>query len=127
MKLNHYYKLQLLIKFILIFCFVHANANENINEKVKKLTLELRCMTCQNQSIHDSESDFANDIKKVITNKLKKFDQFERVINFLNSVEYDKQEYANFFKFIKQHDEYRKQNFNYTFKEFANHLKETNV
>ena len=45
-------------------------ANENIDEKVKSLTLELRCMTCQNQSIYDSDAEFSNDIKKIVKHKL---------------------------------------------------------
>ena len=45
-------------------------ATENIDERAKKLTLELRCMTCQNQSIYDSEAQFSNDIKKIVKQKL---------------------------------------------------------
>ena len=45
-------------------------AIENIDERVKKLTLELRCMTCQNQSIYDSDAEFSNDIKKIVKRKL---------------------------------------------------------
>ena len=44
-------------------------AVENIDEKVKNLTLELRCMTCQNQSIYDSDAEFSNDIKKIVKQK----------------------------------------------------------
>ena len=66
MKSNHYYKIHLFIKFVLILSFFEANANEVIEDKVKKLTLELRCMTCQNQSIYDSEADFSNDIKNLV-------------------------------------------------------------
>ena len=44
-------------------------ANESIDTKVKKLTLELRCMTCQNQSIHDSDSDYSKDIKIFVKKK----------------------------------------------------------
>ncbi len=55
---------------MLIFCFIDAIANENIDERVKKLTLELRCMTCQNQSVYDSEAEFSNDIKKIVRSKL---------------------------------------------------------
>ena len=69
MKSNHYYKIHLFIKFVLILSFFEANANEVIEDKVKKLTLELRCMTCQNQSIYDSEADYSNDIKKIVRTK----------------------------------------------------------
>ncbi len=42
---------------------------ENLDNKIKELTLELRCMTCQNQSVYDSDSEFANDIKIIIKEK----------------------------------------------------------
>ena len=42
---------------------------ENLDNKIKELTLELRCMTCQNQSVYDSESKFANDIKIIVKEK----------------------------------------------------------
>ena len=58
MKLQFFFK----IFFALLFSF-SSFANESIDTKVKKLTLELRCMTCQNQSIYDSDSDYSKDIK----------------------------------------------------------------
>ena len=54
--------------FALLFSF-SLFANENIDTKVKKLTLELRCMTCQNQSVHDSDSDYSKDIKIFVKKK----------------------------------------------------------
>ena len=56
------------IFFILFFSF-SSYANEGINNKVKKLTLELRCMTCQNQSVYDSDSDYSKDIKIFVKEK----------------------------------------------------------
>ena len=44
-------------------------AVENVDERVKNLTLELRCMTCQNQSIYDSDAEFSNDIKRIVKEK----------------------------------------------------------
>ncbi len=55
--------------FFLIFFSLSIHANEEIEVKVKKLTLELRCMTCQNQSVYDSDSDYSNDIKKLVKEK----------------------------------------------------------
>ena len=62
--------------FKLIFCFFFllfsssVFSNEKLNHKIKKLTLELRCMTCQNQSVYDSDSEFAKDIKLIVKEKL---------------------------------------------------------
>ena len=56
------------IFFVLFFSF-SSYSNEVIDKKVKKLTLELRCMTCQNQSVHDSDSDYSKDIKIFVKEK----------------------------------------------------------
>ena len=53
-----------------MFFTIKIFAVENIDERVKNLTLELRCMTCQNQSIYDSDAEFSNDIKKIVKQKL---------------------------------------------------------
>ena len=67
MILNLFYKI--LLSFIFITLSFQANTKEDINEKVKRLTLELRCMTCQNQSVYDSEAEFSNDIKNIVQAK----------------------------------------------------------
>ena len=69
MRLSRYYKYILLSKLLVIFYSFVVIADENLDEKVKNLTLELRCMTCQNQSIHDSDAEFSNDIKKIVRSK----------------------------------------------------------
>tara|TARA_B100001094_G_scaffold319648_1_gene364772 strand:- start:626 stop:1000 length:375 start_codon:yes stop_codon:yes gene_type:complete len=61
--------------FFIIFFSLSLHANDSIDIKVKKLTLELRCMTCQNQSVHDSDSDYSKDIKKIVK------EQFEAGLN----------------------------------------------
>ena len=66
-------KFQLFFKVLLYFCFLLISysvlSNDKKYDKIKKLTLELRCMTCQNQSVYDSNSEFAQDIKSVIKEK----------------------------------------------------------
>ncbi len=64
MKLISFFKF-----FFLLFFSLITNASDTIDHKVKKLTLELRCMTCQNQSVYDSDSDYANDIKVIVRKK----------------------------------------------------------
>ena len=56
------------IFYVLFFSF-SSYADESIDSKVKKLTLELRCMTCQNQSVYDSDSDYSKDIKIFVKKK----------------------------------------------------------
>ena len=69
MKSSHFFRiLHITILGFMFFTF-KIYAIETIDERVKKLTLELRCMTCQNQSVYDSDSEFANDIKDIVKEK----------------------------------------------------------
>jgi len=70
MKLNHFFRVFHITILSFVFFTFKTFATENIDERVKKLTLELRCMTCQNQSIYDSDAEFSNDIKKIVKQKL---------------------------------------------------------
>ena len=82
-------KLSLFSRFlnitILSFMFFSTKvfAIENIDERVKNLTLELRCMTCQNQSIYDSDAEFSNDIKKIVKRKLQEGSSEKDIKKFL--------------------------------------------
>jgi len=67
MKFQHYFNL--VLYFLFFFICNSVLSDENLNNKIKKLTLELRCMTCQNQSVYDSDSEFANDIKNIVEKK----------------------------------------------------------
>tara|TARA_X000000950_G_scaffold241790_1_gene295685 strand:- start:35 stop:421 length:387 start_codon:yes stop_codon:yes gene_type:complete len=70
MKSSHFFKILYITILSFIFFTLKIYAQENIDERVKNLTLELRCMTCQNQSIYDSDAEFSNDIKKIVKQKL---------------------------------------------------------
>ena len=83
MKLNHFFRiLYLVILIFIFFCFKTYSA-EDIDERVKSLTLELRCMTCQNQSIYDSDAEFSNDIKKIIKQKFQEGESEKNIKKFL--------------------------------------------
>ena len=83
MKLNHFFKnINIIISIFLFFTF-KLYAVENIDERVKSLTLELRCMTCQNQSIYDSDAEFSNDIKKIVKQKLQEGESERDIKKFL--------------------------------------------
>ncbi len=83
MRLNHFYSLYFLINFFLITSTSIVVSDESIDQKVKKLTLELRCMTCQNQSIYDSEAEFSNDIKKIVKAKFEEGKSEKEIKRFL--------------------------------------------
>ena len=83
MKSSHFFKiLQIAILSFIFFTF-KIFAIENIDERVKNLTLELRCMTCQNQSIYDSDAEFSNDIKKIVKQKLQEGESERDIKKFL--------------------------------------------
>ena len=67
MKFLNSFKIIFFFSFYLFSNYVLCS--ENLDNKIKELTLELRCMTCQNQSVYDSESEFANDIKIIVKEK----------------------------------------------------------
>ena len=71
MKLSLFFKILNIIILSFLFFSSKTYSDGNIDEKVKSLTLELRCMTCQNQSIYDSDADFSNDIKNIVKQKFK--------------------------------------------------------
>jgi len=83
MKLSHFSRILYIIILSFIFFTFKIYALENIDERVKNLTLELRCMTCQNQSIYDSDAEFSNDIKKIVKQKLQEGESERDIKKFL--------------------------------------------
>ena len=85
MKLHlSYNKLVLIIFNLLIFLFsTTALSDEVIDDKVKKITSNLRCMTCQNQTIYDSDADFSKNIRQIVRQKLIDNQSEKQIINFL--------------------------------------------
>ena len=83
MKLSHFFRVFNITILSFVFFTFKTFATENIDERVKKLTLELRCMTCQNQSIYDSDAEFSNDIKKIVKQKLQEGESEKDIKKFL--------------------------------------------
>ena len=85
MKLNHCFNIFFLI-FVFLFIFSLNNyilANNNLEKEIKTISLKLRCMTCQNQSIYDSDADFSKNIKRIIKEKLENKESEKEIIEFL--------------------------------------------
>ena len=65
-----------LISFLLIIVSYVALANENdfktnsITNKTRAIAQNIKCLVCQNQSIYESNSELAKDLKKLIKEKL---------------------------------------------------------
>ena len=85
MKLSHFYRIFYIIILSYIFFALKTFAVESVDERVKNLTLELRCMTCQNQSIYDSDADFSLQIKKIIKDQIIEAKSEKEIIDFLVS------------------------------------------
>ena len=83
MKSSHFFRILYITILSFMFFTFKIYALETIDERVKKLTLELRCMTCQNQSIYDSDAEFSNDIKKIVKQKLQEGESEKNIKKFL--------------------------------------------
>ena len=85
MKLLPYLTKIIFSIFLIVGCISShlLKAENNINQDLAEMTKKLRCMTCQNQSIYDSETDFAIDIKKIIIKKLNEGQDQNEIFDFL--------------------------------------------
>src|SRR5215208_4321189 len=56
-----------------------------LEARARKLSRELRCLVCQNQSIDDSDAPLARDLRLLVRERLKAGDQDSQVLGFLTS------------------------------------------
>ena len=66
--------------FILIF-FAHSAISSSDREI--EIYKNIRCLVCQGQSLNDSNSDFANDLKKIIKNKIDQNETDNQIYEYL--------------------------------------------
>ncbi|MAJ24253.1 MAG: hypothetical protein CMP36_01940 [Rickettsiales bacterium] len=72
------------IKFFLFFNLGFTNQTEvNLENKMRELSSELRCLVCQNQSLLDSDSDLAKDLKEIIYEKLENGESKQEIKEYL--------------------------------------------
>ena len=71
--------------YILFFAWapVYAAEDASLDARVQKLSEELRCLVCQNQSLADSHADLAVDLKNQVREKLKQGASDKEVIAFM--------------------------------------------
>ena len=76
-----------LFKYLLITFFVinYNSLNAQDVNLENKITKNLRCLICQGQSIHDSDSEFANSVKYLIKEKLKNGENEKQIYDFLRN------------------------------------------
>ena len=68
-----------LILFLLIFS--QSYGDENLSNEILK---NLRCLVCQGQTVHDSNSDFALTIKSVVKDKIEEGNNEREIYRFLS-------------------------------------------
>lgn len=56
-----------------------------LEERARRLSSELRCMVCQNQSIDDSDADLARDLRIVVRDRLTAGDTDGQVLDYVVS------------------------------------------
>ena len=61
----------------------HAAEDAAFERRVQKVSEELRCLVCQNQTIADSNADLAVDLKNQVREKLKQGASEKEVIAFM--------------------------------------------
>ena len=76
--------------FILILIGFFFNINSSYSkedhlDELKKISKNIRCLICQGQSIDDSNSDFAINVKYVILKKLNEGSSEDEIYDFLKS------------------------------------------
>ena len=82
-------------KLLILFCLIFSTSltypkiskgnEQTIEKRLNEISNNVRCLVCRNQSIYDSNSDFANDIKKIIMIHLNDNKSDEFIYKFLKS------------------------------------------
>ena len=57
--------------------------NSNLELRARNLSKELRCVVCMNESIDESNSIIARDLRLLLRDRLKAGDSDEEILNFL--------------------------------------------
>jgi cytochrome c-type biogenesis protein CcmH len=58
-------------------------ADPALEQRARKLSTELRCLVCQNQSIDDSDAPLARDLRLIVRERLKAGDSDSAVMSFV--------------------------------------------
>ena len=84
-----------IFKLLILFCLIFSTSltypkisegiEQTIEKRLNEISNNVRCLVCRNQSIYDSNSDFANDIKKIIILHLNDNKSDEFIYKFLKS------------------------------------------
>ena len=79
------FKFFFIVLYFLCLSNVFSNSQELNNQELSKIYKNIRCIVCQGQTIDESNSDFAENIKTVIKDKLNKGVSEEEIYSYLKS------------------------------------------
>lgn len=73
--------------FLLIIFFLYQQDSFALpsQDREVKIYKNIRCLACQGQTLNDSNSDFANDLKKVIKRKLDNNETEQQIYSYLTA------------------------------------------
>jgi len=74
---------KILILIILTLFSQNIFADENLDKKAREINKKIRCVVCQSQSIDDSDSILARDLRVLIKEKLKEGKTEKEITNYL--------------------------------------------
>src|SRR5436190_15803431 len=60
-----------------------AAADPALEARMTRITAELRCLVCQNQTIADSNADLAQDLRRQVREMLRKGDDDAKIIQYM--------------------------------------------
>ena len=70
--------------FLITIIFLANTSYANLkNERVDKISKNLRCLICQGQSIYDSQSDFALSVRDLISKKIDEGEKDDNIYKYL--------------------------------------------
>ena len=74
---------KLFILIVLTLFSQNIFADENLDKKAREINKKIRCVVCQSQSIDDSDSLLARDLRVLIKEKLKEGKNEKEITNYL--------------------------------------------
>ena len=74
---------KLFILIVLTLFSQNIFADENLDKKAREINKKIRCVVCQSQSIDDSDSLLARDLRVLIKEKLKEGKTEKEITNYL--------------------------------------------
>ncbi len=83
-QLKNFYLIKLIFFLTYIFYSPISNAENNKKEIIfNEITKNLRCMTCQNQTVYESDTEFSKQIKNEILKQLGENKSKKEIITYI--------------------------------------------